>query len=254
MAAHLFCPRPDTCSCSLCGQWHAAEKNVHFRLELLDGAVCGLKILVEPVTLGDEVLLPLAEAALLEFDLLGEFAAELLLLLFEARVVEHLDLGLAELARLHLLLPIALVVRLLRARDEVEHVRANQERPQLLEVAVVLVLHLGRAPDVVAAAYDAAVGRAHVLRAADHAERHRGHKRTRVLSVRAVDGVDGRREYGNVLCKDHFAYALLERGKVLRRERIRLCNHRDEVYPLREALHHLDVKRLQRVPSRRDEV
>jgi len=73
------------------------------------------------------MLLPLAETALLRLDLLGEALAQLLLLVLEFGVVALLDLGLAELARLHLLLPVVLVVRLLRRRDEVEHVRANEQ-------------------------------------------------------------------------------------------------------------------------------
>lgn len=86
------------------------------------------------------MLLPLAETGFLGLDLLSEALAESLFLLLELGVVELLDLRLAELARLHLLLAVVLVVQLLRRRYEVEHVRADQQRAELAEVAVVFVL------------------------------------------------------------------------------------------------------------------
>ena len=87
------------------------------------------------------VLLPLPEAGLLGLDLLGEALAERLFLLLELRVLELPRLGLAGLARLHLALAVVLIVDLLRRRDEVEHVRPDQQRAQLTEIAVVLVLN-----------------------------------------------------------------------------------------------------------------
>lgn len=87
------------------------------------------------------VLFPLAEPRLLRLDLLGEPLPERLLLLLELGVLELARLLLTELARLHLRLPVVLVVQVLRRRDEVEHVRADKQRPQLPEVAVVLVLN-----------------------------------------------------------------------------------------------------------------
>ena len=87
------------------------------------------------------VLLPMPEAGLLGLDLLREPFPERLLLLLELGVLELARLLLAELARLHLRLPVVLVVELLRARDEVEHVRPDEQRAQLPEVAVVLVLN-----------------------------------------------------------------------------------------------------------------
>lgn len=93
------------------------------------------------------MLFPLPEAGLLGLDLLGELLPELLLLLLELGVVELLDLGLAELARLHLCLPVVLVVELLRRRDEVEHVCTDQKRAQLLEVAVILVFDYRKGND-----------------------------------------------------------------------------------------------------------
>jgi len=87
------------------------------------------------------VLFPLPEASLLGLDLLGEPPAELFLLLLELGVVELLHLALAVFACLHLLLAVVLVVALLSSRDEVEHKCADEQRAQLAEVAVILVLH-----------------------------------------------------------------------------------------------------------------
>lgn len=87
------------------------------------------------------MLLPLPESCLLSLDLLSEPLPELLFLLFELGVVQFLDLGFPELACLHLLLAVILVMQLLARRNEVQHVGADQQRPQLLEVTVVLILN-----------------------------------------------------------------------------------------------------------------
>ncbi len=60
------------------------------------------------------VLLPLPEARLLRLDLLREPLAERLLLLLELRVLELARLLLPEFARLHLRLPVVLVVQVRR--------------------------------------------------------------------------------------------------------------------------------------------
>ena len=86
------------------------------------------------------MLLPLPEPGLLRLDLLGELLPECLFFLLELGVVEFLDLGLAKLASFHLLLPVVLVVELLSGGNEIKHVRADQQRSQLLEIAVVLIL------------------------------------------------------------------------------------------------------------------
>ena len=94
------------------------------------------------------MLLPLPEPRLLGLDLLREPLAESLLFLLELRVLELARLLLPELAHLHLRLPVVLVVQLLGRRDQVQHVRADQERTQLAEVAVVLVLNCRHTYDV----------------------------------------------------------------------------------------------------------
>jgi len=86
------------------------------------------------------MLFPLPKPRLLRLDLLCKPLPQLLFLFLELRVVQLLHLRLTELARLHLLLPVILVVRVLTRRDKVQHVCPDQQRPQLLEVAMILVL------------------------------------------------------------------------------------------------------------------
>ena len=105
------------------GHLHA----LNFRLELLDSAVSRFEVLIEAVALGNEVLLPLTEAALLELDLVRELAAKGLFFLLEARVFEPLDAWLAILACLHLCLAVVFVVVVLSVGNQVEHVRSDQE-------------------------------------------------------------------------------------------------------------------------------
>ena len=90
------------------------------------------------------VLLPIAESGLLRLDLLRESFSELLFLLLELGVILLLDFGLSEFARLHLLLTVVFVVRLLRCRDQVQHVGSDEEGTKLSEVTVVLVLDYER--------------------------------------------------------------------------------------------------------------
>ena len=119
------------------------------------------------------MLLPLAEPGLLGLDLLREALAQCLLFLLELGVVELLNLALPEFTRLHLLLAVILVMDLLGRRDEIEHERADQQRAQLLEIAVRFVLDFGYTPEVLAALDDAAVGSLDVLGRTDDAEGHR---------------------------------------------------------------------------------
>lgn len=116
------------------------------------------------------MLLPLPEPRLLRLHLLRKLLPQRLLLLLELRVIQLLHLRLSELPRLHLLLPVVLVVQLLRRRDQVQHVRPDQQRPQLLEVAVVLVLDFSHTPDVLTALDGAPVGGPDVLGRADDGE------------------------------------------------------------------------------------
>ena len=89
------------------------------------------------------MLLPLPEPGLLALDLLGETFTKGFLFLFEFGIIRFLHPGFAELPGLHLLLAVVLIVDVFGCRDQVEHVRANQARPQLSEIAVVLVLDYG---------------------------------------------------------------------------------------------------------------
>ncbi len=155
-----------------------ALKRLEFLLQVLDGGVGAFEILVEPIALADEPLLPLSEAMLLDLDLLGEALSQGLLLLLELLVVQLLGSRLAEFTCLHLLGAVGLVMGLFRCVDEVEHVRADKDGAQLLEVAVVLVLNLCATPRVLATLHDASVGGFHVLLRADDGKRHGGHETT----------------------------------------------------------------------------
>lgn len=181
----------------------AALHLLELDLELLDLSVGLLEILVEAVALGNELLLPLAEALLLHLDLLREPLPESLLLLLKLGVVELPGTGLAKLARLHLLGTVRLVVQLLGGVDEVEHVGPDQDRAQLLEVAVVLVLDLGNTPRVLPALGDAPVGGLDVLLRAYHGEGHRGHENAGILSGRVIVRLDRGLVDLDVLGLDH---------------------------------------------------
>jgi len=169
----------------------AALHLLEFELQLLNLGVGLFEVLVKAVTLGDKLLLPLSEALLLNLDLLGEPLPEHLLLLLELGVVELAGTGLAELARLHLLGAVGLVVELFGGVDQVEHVRADEDGAELLEVAVVLVLDLGNTPRVLSALNDAAVAGLDVLLGTDNGERHGGHEASGVLGSSIVILLDG---------------------------------------------------------------
>lgn len=87
------------------------------------------------------MLLPLPETGLLSLDLLCEPLAQLFLLLLELGVVQLLHLWFAEFTRFHLLLTVILIVRVFRRRDEIQHMRSDKQRTELLEVTMVLVLN-----------------------------------------------------------------------------------------------------------------
>lgn len=105
----------------------AALHLLQLLLQCLDLGMRLLQILVKAITLSNELLLPLSEPLLLDLDLLGEALPEGLLLLLELGVVKLPWAGLAELARLHLLSAVGLVVKLLGGVDEVEHVGADED-------------------------------------------------------------------------------------------------------------------------------
>lgn len=159
-------------------------------LELLDLSVGLLEILVEAVSLGNELLLPLAETLLLDLDLLGKALSESLFLLLELGVVELAGTSLAELAGLHLLGAVGLVVQLLGGVDKVEHVCSDQDRSELLEVAVVLVLNLGDTPRVLATLDDAAITGLDILLGTNNGEGHGVHKAAGVLGSGLVVFLD----------------------------------------------------------------
>ena len=165
---------------------HAALHALDLGLELLDDGVALLEVLVEAVPLGDELLLPLPEALLLDLDLLGKALAESLFLLLEFGVVELAGTGFAELAGLHLACAVDLVVVLFGCVDKVEHVGANENGPELLEIAVLFVLHLGDTPTVLATLDSPAIRSGDVLLATNDGEGHGLDERACVLETGVV--------------------------------------------------------------------
>jgi hypothetical protein len=150
----------------------AALHRVDLGLETLDLGVAGLEVLVETVALCNKLLLPLPESLLLDLDLLGEALAESLLFLLKLGVVQLPWAGLTELPCLHLLCAIRFVVVLLGGVDEVEHVGADKDGAELLEVAVLLVLDFGDTPRVLAALDGTAIVGLNVLLGANDREGH----------------------------------------------------------------------------------
>lgn len=136
----------------------------------------GLEILVESVALGDELLLPLSETALLDLDLLGEPLAQGLFLLLELGVVQLAGSGLAELAGLHLLGAVGLVVGLLGSVNKIKHVGADQDRTELLEIAVVLVFNLSNSPGILTTLDNTAIVGLDILLRTNDGERHSSHQ------------------------------------------------------------------------------
>lgn len=141
-----------------------------------------LQILVETISLGNELLFPLSEALFLDLDLLREALPQILFFLLELGVVQLPWASFAKLPGLHLLRAVGFVVRFLGSVDEIEHVRTDKDRAELLEVAVVVVLNLCNTPGVLATLDDAAVGGLDVLLGTDDGERHGGHQSASVNS------------------------------------------------------------------------
>jgi hypothetical protein len=87
------------------------------------------------------MLFPLSEPSFFCLNLLREPLPELLFFLFEFGIVKLLDLGFPELPGLHLLLTIVFVMAFFRRRNEVKHVRPDEQRSKLSEIAVILVFN-----------------------------------------------------------------------------------------------------------------
>ncbi|KAG9766064.1 cdc12 like protein, partial [Aureobasidium melanogenum] len=207
---------------------------LNLSLQLLDERVTGLEVLVEAITLGDELLFPATEALLLNLDLLCETFAQSLFLLLKLGVIKLAWPGFAELASLHLLCTVGLVVVLLCGVDQVEHVCADQHSAKLLEVAMFLVLDFSDTPSVLSALDAAAIGSGDILLGTNDGERHGSDK-------------------GLGVSKGGFII-LLERGRIVGAEGICFCDDGNQVDTARKALHDFDVEGLQAVTSGTDEV
>jgi hypothetical protein len=165
------------------GPGHAALHAFDLSLELLDDRVALLEVLVEAIPLGDELLLPLPEALFLDLDLLGEALAESLFFLLKLGVIELAGTSLAEFAGLHLACAVCLIVVLLGCVNKVEHVGANEDGSQFLEIAVLLILHLSYTPAVLTTLDSPSIGSSDVALAANDGEGHSLDERACVLEA-----------------------------------------------------------------------
>lgn len=214
----------------------------------------GLEIFVKTITLLDKSLLPLAEAVLLNLDLLSELLPEQLLLFLELGVVELAGTSLAKLAGLHLLCTVGLVVCLFRCVDQVKHVRADENRAELLEIAVVLILHLGDTPRVLAALDNAAIASLDVLLGANNREGHGSHELLSVAGSIVVVLLNWGLIDGDALGLNDSTNLLLKLGKVGRAQSVSLGNNGNQVDSGAKSPHDLNVERLESVPGGTDEV
>ena len=223
-------------------------------LQLLDLRMRRLEILVETVSLTNQLLLPRTESTLFDLDLLGESLTERFLFLLELGVVELPWSSFAEFAGLHLLSAIGFVVVLLGGVDEVEHVSADEDGAKFLEVAVFLIFDFCDAPGVLTALDDAAVMSLDILLAADDGEWHGRHESAGVLQSSVIVLFHGGLVDLDTLSFDDRPDAVLEASKVLRGECVCFGNNGNEIDSSAETLHHFDVKRFERVAGGADEV
>ena len=195
------------------------------------------------------MLFPLSETSFFRLDLLSEALAELLLFLLEFGIVDLLDLWLPKLPGLHLLLSVVLVVELLGRRDQVQHMRPDEKRAQLAEIAVVLVLDLGNTPKVLTTFDDAPIGGLDVLSRTNNGERHGVGEHTSMLCSGLVVIFDGRLVNTDSLGGDNLPNTLLEDEKVVLSEGVGFGDDGDEIDTRAETLHDLNVERLQTLKS-----
>ena len=239
----------------------ASLQRLELHLEGLDLGVGLFEVLVETVALGNELLLPLPEALLLDLDLFCEALAESLLLFLELGVVELPWAGLAELASLHLLSAVSLVVKLLCCVDKVQHVGADKDRTELLEVAVFLVLDLGNTPRVLTTLDNTSIAGLNILLGTNNGKGHGGHQAAGVLCGSLVillnrwlidldtlsfdDGTDLETtvsdDLGNMLRKRANTHPGLKSRQVGGAESVGLGDNGDEVDARAEPLHNLDI-------------
>ena len=154
------------------------EERYHIR------SMCAFQIFVELITLGNELLLPLSEPLFFNLDLLGESLSKVLLLLLELGVVQFARSGFAELPGLHLLRTIRLVMSLFSGVNQIQHVRSNENRSKLLEVAVIFILNFGDSPGILSAFDNLdifSILNLDILLATNDGEWHGGHEATGML-------------------------------------------------------------------------
>lgn len=160
--------------------------------QLLDLSMGLFEVLVEAIALGNELLLPLSKSLFLDLDLLGKALAQCLFFLLELGIVQFAGTGFAELAGLHLLSAVSLVVQLFGGVNKIQHVGSDQDRSQLLEVAVVFILNFGNTPGVLTTLDDATIAGLDVLLRTNDGEGHSSQKASGVLSGSLIVLLDRR--------------------------------------------------------------
>jgi len=133
-------------------------------------------------------------------------------------------------------------------------VGANENGPELLEVAVLLVLHLGDTPAVLATLDSPAIRSGDVLLAANDGEGHGLDERACVLKTGVVVLLERRGVDLDVLGLDNGANPLLELCEVVRCEGVSLGDDGDQVDASTELLHDFNVQRLEAVTGGANEV
>jgi len=225
-----------------------------FALEIFDLCVRGLEVLVEAVTLLDELLLPLTEAILFNLDLLCELLTKELLLFLELGVVKLAGTRLAKFPGLHLLCAVCLVVVLFGCVNQIEHVCADKDRAKLLEVAVILILDFRDTPRILTALDDTSVASLDILLRSYDCEWHSGHELLGVAGRRLIIVLNWWLVDCDSLCLNDSADSLLEFGQISGAQSVSLCDNRNQIDPGAEPPHDLNVQWLEGVSGRANEV
>jgi hypothetical protein len=254
------------------GPVDAAVHGFDLGLELFDQGVALLQILVETVPLRNELLLPLSEALFLDLDLFGEALAQGFFLFLELGIVKLARTSFAEFAGFHLLGAVCFVVILFRGMDKIQHVGADENGAELLEVAMLLILDFSYTPGVLATLDGPAVAGLDILLGSDDGEGHGSDKTAGmdkagfiVLLKWGLVDLDalGLNDSAYLLVVsynepsndgDGSTYPLLELQQILWAESIGLGDNRNEIDTRTETLHDLNVKRLQGVAGWANEV
>lgn len=111
----------------------------------------------------------------------------------------------AKLASLHLDLAVVFIVVLLCRRDQIQHVRSDQQASQLFEITVIVVFYFCNTPRVLAALDSAAISSKDILCRSNDREGHGSHDVDVALGRGFVVALNGRRIALDVLSRDNIS-------------------------------------------------